>query len=121
MVKPHRLREATGAHYGLGDWLAQRLTAIVMTVYTLAFAAIVLWRGGMDFAQWKELFAGGVFRVFTFLFVVSLLYHAWVGVRNISMDYVKPLGVRLGLQTIVIALAVAYLGWTVGILWGGTP
>jgi len=42
-----------------------------------------------------------------------------VGVRNILMDYVKPAGVRLTLQCIVIGVLVGYLGWTIAILWGG--
>ncbi len=118
MVK-HRLREAVGAHYGLADWMIQRVTAVVMALYTLLFLAILLWNGGMRYDTWKALFAGGPFRVATFVFMASLLYHAWVGVRNISMDYVKPLAIRLALQTIVIALAVGYLGWTIQILWTG--
>jgi succinate dehydrogenase / fumarate reductase, membrane anchor subunit len=116
MVSP-RQRQAVGAHYGVGDWLAQRVTAVVMALYTLLFLALVLYHGGMSYETWKALFANGPFRIASFLFMAALLYHAWVGVRNISMDYVKPLGVRIALQSIVIALAVAYAGWTIQILW----
>ena len=52
--------------------------------------------------------------------MASLLWHAWVGVRNILMDYVKPTGVRLALQVRrSSALLVGYAGWTIQILWGG--
>src|SRR6185437_9675636 len=34
-------REIVGAHYGLRDWLAQRLTAAVMGVYTLLLIAVL--------------------------------------------------------------------------------
>ena len=50
--------------------------------------------------------------------MVSLLYHAWIGVRDIFMDYIKPVGVRLTLQVAVAAVLVAYLGWTIQMLWG---
>jgi succinate dehydrogenase / fumarate reductase, membrane anchor subunit len=109
-----------GAHYGLRDWLSQRVTAIVITLYTALVLGIVLWNGGVDYALWKALFAGNAFRVATFLFMASLLWHAWVGVRNILMDYVKPAGVRLTLEIVVICALVAYGGWTIAILWG-TP
>ena len=108
-----------GAHYGLRDWLSQRITAVVMTLYSALLLGIVLWHGGLDYATWQALFAGNAFRVATFLFMASLLVHAWVGVRNILMDYVKPAGLRLALQCAVIALLVGYLGWTLAILWGG--
>ena len=108
-----------GAHYGLRDWLSQRVTAIVMVVYTVLFLGYVLWHGGLDYTVWKALFAGNAFRIATFVMMVGLLWHAWVGVRNILMDYAKPMSVRLALQIAVICLLVAYAGWTVQVLWGG--
>ena len=107
-----------GAHYGLRDWLSQRITAVVMTVYTALLLGIVLWHGGLDYAAWQALFAGNAFRVATFLFMMSLLVHAWVGVRNILMDYAKPMSVRLTLQVIVICVLIAYVAWTIQVLWG---
>ena len=107
-----------GAHYGLRDWLSQRVTAIVMTLYTALFLAIVLWHGGLDHATWQALFAGNAFRVATFLFIAALLVHAWVGVRNILMDYAKPTSVRLTLQIVVICVLTAYVAWSIQVLWG---
>ena len=49
-----------------------------------------------DYAAWKALFAGQWMSFATFLFVVSLLMHAWIGMRNILMDYVKPTGAAPG-------------------------
>lgn len=112
-------RKVTGAHYGLRDWLLQRLTALAMAGYTALLLAIVLWNGGLDYGLWTALFANAAFKVATFLFMAALLYHAWVGARDIYMDYVKPVGVRLALQTVSVLALVAYLGWTIAILWGG--
>jgi succinate dehydrogenase / fumarate reductase membrane anchor subunit len=111
-------KAVVGAHYGLRDWLAQRITAVVITLYTLLLLAIFVWHGGMDQATWRSLFAGGSFRVATFLFLVAVFYHAWVGVRNILMDYVRPTGVRLALQAAVICTLVGYAGWAIEVLWG---
>ena len=107
-----------GAHSGMRDWLSQRVTAVVMTLYTALFLGVVLWHGGLDYATWKTLLAGNVFRIMTFLFMVSLLVHAWVGVRNILMDYAKPTSVRLSLQIVVVCVLIAYAGWTIQVLWG---
>ena len=111
-------RHAVGAHYGLMDWLIQRLTAVVMAVYTLLVLAIALWNGGIDYPLWTELFASGPFKLASFLFMVALLYHAWIGVRDILMDYVKPAGVRLLFETLAVVVLFAYLGWTLQLLWG---
>jgi succinate dehydrogenase / fumarate reductase membrane anchor subunit len=111
-------RAPVGAHYGLFDWLAQRITAIAMTLYALLVAGIALWNGGVDYALWRALFDNAGFRLATFVFMVSLLYHAWVGAREIYMDYLKPVALRLAVQAATIVLLIAYLGWTVQILWG---
>jgi succinate dehydrogenase / fumarate reductase membrane anchor subunit len=111
-------KRAVGAHYGWRDWLSQRVTAVVMLVYTLLVLGIVLWNGGLDYALWKSLFASGAFRLATFLFMAAVLYHAWVGMRNITMDYVKPASLRLLVQAAFICVLVAYGGWTIDILLG---
>ena len=56
-------------------------------------------------------------RIATFIFFISLFWHAWVGVRDILMDYVKPTGVRLGLQNVALLALAGYAVWAVQILW----
>ncbi len=107
-----------GAHYGLSAWLLQRLTACVMVLYTLLLAGVLLACPPATYADWKGLFSGGFVRLATMLFFLALLYHAWVGVRDILMDYVKPTGIRLALQAAVGTALVFYLVWSVSILWG---
>ena len=111
-------RQATGAHYGLMDWLIQRLTAVVMIAYTVLVLGIALWSGGIDYPLWRQIFAHAGFKLASFLFMVALLYHAWIGMRDIFMDYLKSVGVRLLLETACVVVLVGYLGWTIQILWG---
>ena len=111
-------RDAVGAHYGLMDWLVQRLTAVVMAVYTVLVLGIVLWNGGIDHSFLRLLFANGAFKLASFLFMVALLYHAWIGMRDIFMDYIKAVGVRLTLEAVCVIVLVGYLGWTIQVLWG---
>jgi succinate dehydrogenase / fumarate reductase membrane anchor subunit len=111
-------RHTVGAHYGLTDWLIQRLSAVVMVLYTALVLGIALWSGGIDHALWQRLFDHNGFRLASFLFMVSLLYHAWIGMRDIYMDYLKPVAVRLAFEAITVVVLVGYLGWTIQILWG---
>ena len=111
-------KNPVGAHYGLGDWLLQRLTAVVMALYTIGFAACLLMGPPSTYADWKALFAGNFVRLATMFFFAALLYHAWVGMRDIVMDYVKPTGIRLGLQTIIGGALLFQLIWAASILWG---
>jgi succinate dehydrogenase / fumarate reductase, membrane anchor subunit len=107
-----------GAHYGLSAWLLQRLTAVVMAAYTVFLVALLLACPPASWADWKAVFSGTFARLATMTFFLALLYHAWVGVRDIVMDYVKPTGLRLALQSLVGTALVFYLVWSVSILWG---
>ena len=110
-------RVVVGAHYGLRDWLMQRITAVVMLLATLVFAAFFLTHPSMQFEDWQAFFSYQAVRVLALLFFLSLFLHAWVGVRDILMDYIQPVGVRLTLQVVVIVTLVSYALWTVSILW----
>jgi succinate dehydrogenase / fumarate reductase membrane anchor subunit len=111
-------REVIGAHYGWRGWLAQRVTAVVMLFYTLFFLGVLVSLPERDYSHWRALWDLPIMKYATVLFVLSLLMHAWVGVRNIFMDYIKDTGVRLILYVLVILALVAYGAWAVQILWG---
>jgi succinate dehydrogenase / fumarate reductase membrane anchor subunit len=111
-------RVVTGAHYGLRDWLVQRVTALVMAIYALAIVAQLLLQPAFGYDTWSELFSGSLMRTFSLLFLLSLFYHAWIGVRDIVMDYVKPASIRLVIHVLVILALILYAIWSVQILWG---
>ena len=110
-------RIITGAHYGMRDWLAQKVTAAILAIYSVA--AGLAWLAGppVTYARWHELFSQGWMRVATLLFALSLAWHAWVGMRDIFMDYIKHTGGRLFLEVATLLALVAYVGWTIQILW----
>jgi succinate dehydrogenase / fumarate reductase membrane anchor subunit len=110
-------RVVIGAHYGLKDWLAQRVTALVMAVYVIVFVGILLVCPPQHYDEWRSLFSNRIMRGATFVFFISLFWHTWIGMRDILMDYVKPTGVRLGLEIAVVLVLVGYAVWAVQILW----
>ena len=111
-------RVVVGAHYGLRDWLIQRITAVVMAVYIVTLAGYLLLKPNVDYDVWTALFSSLPVRTFTLLFLLSLFYHAWVGIRDMVMDYIKPAGVRLMFHVLVILALLLYVIWSVQILWG---
>ncbi|MQQ99085.1 succinate dehydrogenase, hydrophobic membrane anchor protein [Glaciimonas soli] len=110
-------RLVVGAHYGLRDWLAQRMTAVVMAVYTIILLAKFLCANDFSYQGWAGMFAHQWFKIATFVALMSLFFHAWIGVRDIWMDYVKPVALRLFLQVATILWLVGCAGWAAQILW----
>ena len=114
-IGPRRL--VVGAHYGVRDWLAQRVTAVVMVIFTVILLVSFLTGQNFTYEGWAGLFARQWFKLFTLVTFFGLFYHVWVGVRDIWMDYVKPVGIRLTLQIATVLWLLACAAWTVQILW----
>jgi succinate dehydrogenase / fumarate reductase membrane anchor subunit len=111
-------RVVTGAHYGLRDWLAQRITAVLMALFSVFVAVYLLIQPTVDYDVWTSLFSSNLMRTASLLFLLSIFYHAWIGVRDIVMDYVKPASIRLLIHVLVILALMLYAIWAVQILWG---
>jgi succinate dehydrogenase / fumarate reductase, membrane anchor subunit len=110
-------RLVVGAHYGVRDWLAQRITSILMAIFTVVLVVQVLMPGPLDYYKWSAIFAHQWMRVLTFATIVALLFHVWVGMRDIWMDYVKPVSARLALDLVTMAWLVGCAGWAIQVLW----
>ena len=110
-------RLVVGAHYGVGNFLLQRLTAVVLTAYLLFLVVRLLFGGPLGYDGWAGLFVPLPMKIITLVALLALYYHAWIGVRDIWMDYVKPTGIRLALQTLTVLWLVFCAVWSVQILW----
>ena len=114
-IGPKRL--VVGAHYGLRDWLAQRVTAVVMAVYAIVFALYAIFVLPPGYEAWAGLFAPLWMKCATLVVLVMLIYHVWIGMREIFMDYVKPTWIRLSAYVLTILWLTACAVWSVQILW----
>ena len=110
-------RLVVGAHYGLGDWLAQRATAVVLTLYLLALAVQIGLDWPVDYDTWAGIFVPLGMKIATLVAFAALAWHAWIGMRDIWMDYVRPAGARMLLLLGTILWLVGCLAWAVQILW----
>ena len=111
-------RIVVGAHYGLRDWLAQRVTAALMALFTLLVLAQVMFsKGPIGYDKWAGIFSSQWMKVLTFTIIIALLYHVWVGMRDIWMDYIKSVGLRLSLQVFTLVWLIACAGWGIQVLW----
>ena len=111
-------RTVVGAGYGFRDWLAQRVTGALMALFTVVvLAQVILTSGPIGYEQWAGIFARQWMKFLTFSVIIALAFHAWVGMRNIWMDYIKPVGVRLVLHVFSIVWLTGCAGWAVQVLW----
>jgi succinate dehydrogenase / fumarate reductase membrane anchor subunit len=110
---------------GLYDWMAQRVSAVVLAAYFIFLIGYVAAHPGLTFAEWHGLFSHTAMRIFSLLALVALSVHAWVGMWTISTDYLTSMAlgkgatvVRFLFQAICGILMFAFFVWGVQILWG---
>lgn len=115
-------RLVVGAHYGVKDFIAQRVTAVILVVYTLVLGIMALFTPAFTYETWVGLFnfRTGAFptgQMLATLAVIATAYHAWIGVRDIWMDYVKPVGLRIVLHVFTLVWLTGCAGWAIQVLW----
>lgn len=102
---------------GLHDWIIQRVTALVIAAYVIYLTGFILGAESLTFGAWQGLFAQVWFKVFSLVAVMSLSFHAWIGMWVVSTDYIKPLAIRMAFQIFVILSCIAFIVWGAHIIW----
>ena len=115
------MRNVGGARRGLNLWLWQRASALLMAAFLPAFLLQAAVQGPLDYASWRGLFQPLPVKAAVLLFVAALLLHAWIGLREICIDYLHPLAIRLPVYFVFAVLYLGCLVWTVDILWRLAP
>lgn len=110
---------------GLYDWMAQRVSAVVLAAYALFLLGYLLANPGMGYAEWQGLFSQSWMRIFSLMSLVALGAHAWIGLWAVTTDYLTPMtlggwatGVRFLVQALCGIMMFVLFVWGVQILWG---
>ncbi len=115
------MRIAGSAHAGLGEWLVQRATSVYLAGFLIYLVLRFAFDPLADYASFRAWFALGPVRIAWGLFFLSLLAHAWVGMRNVYMDYLHPAGLRVAATFLTGFGLLALALWATQILLSATP
>jgi len=110
------VRNSGSAHRGLGEWLLQRLTALYLAGFMLWLLARFALAPPTDYVTWKTWFSAGWIQLAFALFFLSVLLHAWVGMRSVFLDYLKPLWLRFAAHVLLAIGLLALTFWAAQIL-----
>lgn len=109
------MRTPRGAHYGLVEWLYQRVSAVVMLVSLLVFLVLSFGRSP-GYAGWQAFMETPTVRSVALFFFAMVYIHVWTGLRNVVMDYVHSVSIKIVLYTLIAIALAAYSVWTLRIL-----
>ncbi|MDE0843278.1 succinate dehydrogenase, hydrophobic membrane anchor protein [Psychrobacter pacificensis] len=120
------IKSATGlTGSGSRDWIVQRISAVVLAVYSVVLLGFFLTHGEVTFLEWSSFMTSLPMRLFSLIAVLALAGHAWVGMWTVFTDYITSgkMGesaprLRLVLQTLMIISILVFLFWGIMIFWG---
>ena len=87
---------------GLRAWLVQRATGLYVAGFLIAAVLFFQFAPAMGYQDWIRLISHPLINASLVLCLVFLLVHAWVGMRDVVMDYIKPLWLRLTFLLLVV-------------------
>jgi succinate dehydrogenase / fumarate reductase membrane anchor subunit len=103
---------------GLRDWLIQRVTAVILAVYFLFMMGFLIFHPQLQFDEWQMLFSYNITKILSFLTLLCIVLHAWIGMWTVFTDYITSISIRLCLQVLAVILYFCCLAWGLTVLWG---
>ena len=101
---------------GLRAWMLQRVSAIYLALSFISVLILLLAQRPVTYDMWRAWIAHPVVNIACMLFFIALVVHAWVGVRDVVIDYVHATGARFVVLTSVATSLLAMLVWAFRIL-----
>lgn len=101
---------------GVRPWVVQRLSALYMAVFLFFFLLVLMFGGPLDYVTWVGIMQNPIMVIAMGVFWTSLLAHAWVGGRDVILDYIHPTGLRFSLLALFGFFLAAMLVWVFKVL-----
>ena len=116
---------------GLADWLIQRVSAVILAVYTVGLLGWFVCQAPVDYATWLALNNCLAMRIANTLMLLALVAHAWIGIWTILTDYITvarmaaagfgayATALRIAMQAAAMLWLFVCLVWGAVIIWAG--
>lgn len=101
---------------GFRAWLWQRVSAVYMALFLVGFFVVIVSSGPWDYEAWRGLIGHGVTSLLIAVFFLAILIHSWVGIRDVVIDYVHVVAIRLTVLGLAGLMLIAMGLWVMRIL-----
>ncbi len=102
--------------HGLRDWLLQRFTAVYLGCFLLYLMVHFYNQPQHDYQQWHDWIRHPAMTIASAAFILALLVHGWVGMRDVVLDYANTLRARLLLLSLIALVFIGCGLWALQIL-----
>jgi len=101
---------------GIRPWIVQRVSAVLLAIILCAFVFNLMIAPPGNFQDWQDFIGGRIWHTIIIAFWIALFIHAWIGVRDVIMDYIHPDGLRFFVLTTFAVFLIAMTIWMLKIM-----
>jgi len=96
---------------GMHAWLLQRLTAVFMLVCFVVAALYFLLSPPQSYEEWRTVVTATPVALALALFFIAVSLHAWIGLRDIIIDYVHRFSLRILVLSLIFIVLFGQTLW----------
>ena len=101
---------------GLSPWVIQRISAVFIALFIIYAFVCVMSVSNYDYESWMAWLYSPLNIIFTSLFTTALLFHAWIRIRDVALDYIHHFMLRILFLTLVAGTLISCGVWVTKIL-----
>ena len=101
---------------GLRPWVIQRVSAIYMVLFILYATYCFFSADAIAYEPWKDWLYNPFNITVVGIFVIALLFHAWIGMRDVILDYVHNIMLRIFILALLMGALIGCGLWVFRIL-----
>jgi succinate dehydrogenase membrane anchor subunit len=105
-----RVRGLGAAHTGTGAFWHQRITSVAAIPLSLAVVIIIIALLGRNHAAVVQILGSPLVAIIMLLFTLNTVYHMWIGMQEIIVDYVHEDKLKL-----VTLMANTFFAFAIGL------
>ena len=102
--------------HGLRDWLLQRVTAVYIGCFVVYLVVHFSLQPPQGYEQWREWIGQPLIAIASAGFILAMLLHGWVGIRDVIFDYIHSISLRLTILSLISLLLVGCGLWALRVL-----
>jgi succinate dehydrogenase / fumarate reductase membrane anchor subunit len=101
---------------GLRPWVIQRVSAVYITLFVIYALISFFTTEAVSFDRWKHWLYDPVNTTLVGIFVIAVLFHAWIGMRDVILDYVHNIMLRIFILGVLLGILIGSGLWVFRIL-----
>lgn len=96
---------------GLGSWIWQRISALYLALFLMYLISSFILLDRINYNRWLEWNTHPVNSILLFIGFIMIMLHAWLGIKDVIMDYVHPVVARAVVLMFFALILIVCLVW----------